>query len=177
MANGQLTMKEFGAPEIKEGTYLEMIWPQLTDVLSDMGLDPEILTKQKTKSYTVVKLKKMTVCRLRLHGKQSSISIPTSLKDLIPDGVEQKEVKTEEKYIRVSVDNLHPLESYTSLLEKLVRESVNRYPKEWDCCSRYMECSDAKRCVHPDKGFALECGYRRILNSGRIFYGENRNVD
>lgn len=44
------------------------------------------------------------------------------------------------------------------------------------CCSRYLECSDAKQCVHPDPAFALGCGYRKILASGKIYYGENRNV-
>ena len=27
-----------------------------------------------------------------------------------------------------------------------------------------------------DKAFALGCGYRKILSSGRIFYGNNRNI-
>lgn len=31
--------------------------------------------------------------------------------------------------------------------------------------------------VHPGKAVALECGYRKILASGRVFYGERRNVD
>ena len=62
-------------------------------------------------------------------------------------------------------------------LGRALQDAINRLPKSWDCCSRYMECSNAKRCVHPDPSLALECGYRKILASGKIYYGENRNVD
>ena len=75
------------------------------------------------------------------------------------------------------IDGEHPAESYIDFLAKIAGETVNRYPKAWDCCSRYLECSDAGKCVHPNRVFALDCGYRKILASGRIFYGERRNID
>jgi hypothetical protein len=46
----------------------------------------------------------------------------------------------------------------------------------FDCCSRYMACSDARNCVHPSKEFSLSCSYRRAIKQGVIFYGVNRNV-
>jgi hypothetical protein len=43
------------------------------------------------------------------------------------------------------------------------------------CCSRYVECSDAKKCIHEDFLLSLCCQYRiNLLNNG-IFYGRNRN--
>lgn len=45
------------------------------------------------------------------------------------------------------------------------------------CCNSFLECSDAKRCVHPNKLFASGCLYRANLESGKIFYGKNRNID
>lgn len=44
------------------------------------------------------------------------------------------------------------------------------------CCSRYVECSDNKGCVHPDRRFAQGCMYKSNLEEGRIFYGVNRNM-
>lgn len=44
------------------------------------------------------------------------------------------------------------------------------------CCSRYVECSDSKGCVHPDRRFAQGCMYKSNLEKGRIFYGVNRNM-
>lgn len=45
------------------------------------------------------------------------------------------------------------------------------------CCSRFNKCSDAKKCVHDNKIYAMGCMYRRNLENGRIFYGKNRNID
>ena len=46
------------------------------------------------------------------------------------------------------------------------------------CCSRYVECSDAKTCLHPDFLYASgACMYKKNLDAGRIFYGKNRIKD
>ena len=44
------------------------------------------------------------------------------------------------------------------------------------CCSYFMDCSDARACVFDssDPHFR-SCHYRRHLEEGRIFYGNNRN--
>jgi len=44
------------------------------------------------------------------------------------------------------------------------------------CCSRYLECSDKKSCIHPDRERARGCMYKTNLDKGLIFYGENRNT-
>ncbi len=49
--------------------------------------------------------------------------------------------------------------------------------ESFGCCSRYLECSNEKKCVHPEKKEARGCMYKINLDSGRIFYGENRNID
>lgn len=46
----------------------------------------------------------------------------------------------------------------------------------FDCCSRYIECSDNRRCTQPDKELARRCMYKRQLGQGRIFFGDNRNI-
>lgn len=177
MPNGQIALGGFERPDAKESDFLTSLWPSMEAAVEEAGADKKLLTNDTVDSYTVVKLGNLTVCRLRFRGKQHYIALPTIFKDLIPNGAPCKTVKSELKYIRVLIDGEHPLETYRNLLIKAATESVNRYPKEWDCCSRYMECSDAKTCTHPDKGFALSCGYRRILSSGRVFYGKNRNID
>ncbi len=44
------------------------------------------------------------------------------------------------------------------------------------CCGRYVECSNAKKCIHPDKLIAVACAYRKNIEQGRIFYGANKNM-
>ena len=46
----------------------------------------------------------------------------------------------------------------------------------FDCCSRYLQCSEAGHCIHPDLMTAGQCTYRRKLRLGQIFYGSKRNV-
>lgn len=44
------------------------------------------------------------------------------------------------------------------------------------CCSSFIECSDAKKCLHADDRFYNNCEYRKNLEQGRIFYGKNKNA-
>lgn len=46
----------------------------------------------------------------------------------------------------------------------------------FDCCSRYMQCSDARRCLQPNMQLSRQCTYRQKLIHGIVYYGENRNV-
>lgn len=181
--DSQIALTGFESPEYHEKEFLSTFEFDLRVAVESMGGDSSLLsvtatkpTKFSTGGYTVVKFGNLTAFRIKIRGKQHYISIPLSLADLIPVDAPSKKPTKSEKYYRVSITNEHSLESYIPFLVNIVSETVNRYPKEWDCCSRYLECSDAKTCVHPDKAFALGCGYRRILSSGRIFYGKNRNI-
>ena len=157
-------------PDAQELSYLQSIEQNMNDAVETQGGSASLLSYKSNKSgYSVV------IFRLRLRGKQNSISVPTSFEDLIPASWPRKQLKSEDKYIRIEISPA-ALDSYTEFLSSLAGAAVNRYPKEWDCCSRYVECSNAKRCVHPDPVFALSCGYRKNLNSGQIFYGKNRNI-
>lgn len=48
--------------------------------------------------------------------------------------------------------------------------------KTFGCCSQFVKCSDAKRCLHANKLYATACQYRHNLENGRIFYGKNKNI-
>lgn len=49
--------------------------------------------------------------------------------------------------------------------------------KTFGCCSKFNECSNAMECIHENKLYATACIYRKNLDNGKIFYGENRNID
>lgn len=182
--DNQISLIGFESPEEKEHSFIESILPALKTAIEAHGGTGNLLTYKSTKpnektgdGYTAVFCGNFTIFRLKMRKGQHYISLPSLFSDLVPDGYPVKQLKSELKYFRLIIDAQHPVEFYTDFLARISGETVNRYPKEWDCCSRYMECSDAKTCVHPDKAFALGCGYRKILNSGRIFYGKNRNID
>lgn len=46
----------------------------------------------------------------------------------------------------------------------------------FDCCHRYMECSDEKHCTCPDYLYSKGCTYKSKLENGTVFFGKNRNV-
>lgn len=174
--NDQITLDGFEPVDYRENQALRDLLPIFsTHVAANGGLS-DLLEIKATENYTVLYYGNMTAFRLRIRGKSHYISVPTVFSDLIPDDAPQKSVKSEQKYLRVLITESYTLDHYTAMLAEIAGETVNRYPKEWDCCSRYLECSDAKTCTHPDKAFALSCGYRKILSSGHIFYGKNRNV-
>lgn len=177
--NDQITLAGFEPEGFQEEKYLESILPNLLDAIEGQGGERSFLSRRSsanTGGYSTVSIANFTAFRLHLRGKRHYISVPKVFSDLIPDDFPQKQLKSDTKYTRILIDGKHPVESYTDFLVKITGETINRYPKEWSCCSHYLECSDAKTCIHPDKTFALACGYRRILNSGRVFYGNNRNI-
>ena len=161
----------------KEQAYLTSIFSGLRQTIEATGVDPDLLRNDIVQAYSVVAYHTFTCFRLKFRGKTSFIGLPDTFKDMIPEGMAYTIPKSDPHYYRLPVDDEHPVESYTEFLTAVVKATIDRWPKEWDCCSRYEACSDATHCIHPDKVFALGCGYRKILNSGRIFYGKNRNID
>ena len=172
----QLSMTGFETADHAEKQYIQSILAELEAAVEECGGCADMLSiKGQVSGYTSVSFGSVIAFRLCLRGKQHYIVLPSVYADSVPKDWRIRQ-SAGSKSIRVIVDETHPVDGYRSLLLLAVKDAVDRYPKEWDCCSRYMECSDAKMCTHPDKTFALACGYRKILNSGRIFYGENRNI-
>ncbi len=181
--SNQISLAGFEPISQSETDFLAGLRPAMEAAVEANGGSPSSLTITSTRptkfasgGYTVVKLNEFTAFRLKLRGKQQYVSVPTFFADLIPADWPQSIVAAEPKYIRLPVNETRPVSVYADFLVRVAGETVNRYPKEWDCCSRYEECSNARQCVHPDKAFALSCGYRKILNSGKIYFGANRNV-
>lgn len=51
------------------------------------------------------------------------------------------------------------------------------YMSKWfGCCAKYVECSDALCCLENPE-YSKFCFYRQNLESGKIFYGKNKNID
>lgn len=77
-------------------------------------------------------------------------------------------------YISIEADSIY--------LAGFIRDNCNyalaHYkPKagKFACCSRFIECSDAGKCVHENKIYSKACQYRINLEAGRIFFGKNRD--
>lgn len=60
-------------------------------------------------------------------------------------------------------------------LEGIV-ENNDKKSDTFGCCHLFKECSDARKCIHRDPDHSKGCEYRKNLESGRVFYGVNRNI-
>lgn len=79
--------------------------------------------------------------------------------------------------IKIALNNNPPVETWVNPIKAATQATLEVLPKDFSCCHLYMQCSDAKQCVHQDKSFAFGCFYRKQLLHGKIFYGANRNID
>ena len=81
-------------------------------------------------------------------------------------------------YTRVVIDPQSTgLKEFSLYVIKIALESFfMEGGSAFGCCARYEKCSDAKKCVHENRLYALGCAYYHNLREGRIFYGKNKNI-
>lgn len=78
---------------------------------------------------------------------------------------------------RIMLSNINDVFDYMAQLCVIYIEALTEQAGEhFGCCHRYIACSDALKCVHPEFLPSLACGYKRNLDVGRVFYGKNKNI-
>ena len=121
------------------------------------------------RNYVVMNIQVKNKIELLIRNKQfESIDLPSN--------AVIKNVKSDKRFIHVifSLDDA----SVFSYIKENVVYCLKHYrskEKTFSCCSRFEECSDAKKCVHQNKLYSTACYYRHNLEEGRIFYGKNKN--
>ncbi len=94
----------------------------------------------------------------------------------IPKNAMLKSIESDIFNVRVNF----PIEEndFTSFINDLLNYTVNTFEPsdKFGCCDKYIECSNAKKCLHNNLFYAKACYYRKNLESGKIFYGENKNI-
>lgn len=99
-------------------------------------------------------------------------------KDFGKAGIEYCESKFGNNFIQIDGNTFSRLNQSYDALSIIVNKifiDLFSFPS-FGCCSSYVQCSDEKRCIHPDLAYATACQYRGNLESGKIFYGKNRNI-
>lgn len=95
----------------------------------------------------------------------------------LPNDVTVKEMKAYPNSMIIDFDCKSEL--FFEICKIILGQALEHYePKEYfGCCGKYTQCSNAKKCLHEDLFYAKACYYKRNLEAGHIFYGENRNVE
>ena len=82
-----------------------------------------------------------------------------------------------DKSSRINIAGINDVCELTEQLSIIYVEELLELSGEFfGCCHRYVECSDALRCLHPDFLTSLACSYKRNLEAGKVFYGKNKNI-
>lgn len=90
--------------------------------------------------------------------------------------IDQTESEIKSKTQRIRFNKYSP--NIVDYLMHNTEYCVDGYVSKADrfgCCSRFVACSDALKCVHPNKLYSKACMYRSNLEQGRVFYGKNKN--
>lgn len=130
------------------------------------------------KGYETILLCNSAVIRIIL-SKTNETSLQLSEKHLDLFGL-QNEVrftKSDVNWGKVSFNDSVAIQIINNIKAVFERCYLDESVESFSCCSRYEECSDEKKCIHPDIKFAKGCYYKMNLENGRIFYGKNRNTE
>lgn len=140
-----------------------------------LGYPTDQLKMAENKSYWSIYYSNTLICSVTLNTKSQYVTFDSKyLKDFENRGCDISQTKSDSNHFRLHINYGFEIEKFSSEIQKIIKSI--RVPKTFDICSRYMQCSDARRCVHPDLIHAKECSYKEKLENGIIFYGKNRNV-
>lgn len=166
-----------------EQTAFEEIRSYLSPVLQSYGLDPHSLRIKpiRQKSSVYFGGESDLFCRIKFRGQKYYIELPSLFRSEAEKYgiVEVPLHKMDGAYggkdfCRIICEKSENLSSLKSLFVYVLNHVIDSLPTDFGCCSRYLECSDAKKCVNPDKELALKCYYLKNLRKGLIFYGDNK---
>lgn len=137
----------------------------------------ELLSVSKLKDETIsVKAKSAVVARVKLTNKENCIEIRTKKKSAFDSDRFQNPEEAGE-WVKIPVDSLDDVIAKRKELSAAFMLAITEMGGErFGCCSRYLRCSDEKKCVNPNYIMSLGCAYKKNLEEGRIFYGKNKTV-
>lgn len=162
-----------------EKEVFDALQPAFSIVLSRNNVNPNKLELKIGKTYSSVWFDTQMAFRICFHQEQCYFSISSIYEQYIPEHLATYVITNQRTkgFINLGFEpTLDQLGLFSDFLTQILERAIDTIPKQFDCCSRYEECSNAKRCIHPNPDMAEVCGYRKILKEGKIYYGRNRNT-
>ncbi|MFA4916340.1 MAG: hypothetical protein WC560_06690 [Syntrophales bacterium] len=130
------------------------------------------------KGYETILLCNSAVIRVKQSkNKETRMELSKKYIDLFGLQNEVKYTTSEVYWGKLTFDESVAIQIIDNIKVVFERCYTNESVESFGCCSRYNECSDEKKCLHPDIKFAKGCHYKMHLENGLIFYGKNRNIE
>lgn len=141
------------------------------EILESMELPIELVLVTKSfKKHASVFCIKNLLFRIGF-DKELIFQVTSDYHDLFSSG----EVK--DRWLEIDISSIDELAGYSTQIQQIFESELNKvHGDAFHCCSRYLECSENKACVHSDFIFSLSCHYRLQLKRNRVFFGANRNI-
>lgn len=80
-------------------------------------------------------------------------------------------------FVRVRMRSTSPnLVKYICTHTEYCIKNYSTKAQGFGCCGFYLECSNAKHCIHENMLYSTACAYRKNLEQNKIFYGMNKNI-
>ncbi len=171
----QTTLEEFRTPE----KYVYgLIEETIIDVIHKYFLHEKELKLQKCQGYWSITYLSSIIAKIHFGKKVRYIAVDSHAAKPLLDkkNIQYSSTKSDPQFVRIFLGNPDDVRDYLDIISVSVQSTLNNVPRAFDCCSRYEVCSNAKKCLQPDEQLRLDCGYRRALAAGRIFYGKNKNT-
>ena len=129
------------------------------------------VTETPGRNYMVLRIESMTKNGIKLAVRDKQYNAIE-----IPAGVTDKVLKSNPGFHHLTF-NYDNVEIFNFIKDNIIYCLANyESSNSFSCCSRFIQCSDAKKCVHDNKIYAMGCKYRINLDAGKIFYGKNKNI-
>lgn len=155
----------------------KQIFSIIENILSENEFPTEHLKLKQNASYwSIYYYDTFLICSFKFSKTANYISFDCRHKKLFDsEKFKITQIKSEPNRFRVHFEKANDIMNLSNQIVMILK-NIN-IPSTFDICSRYQQCSDQKRCVHPNKAHAKECSYKKKLDKGIIFYGQNRNIN
>ena len=151
----------------------------ITNIINENSEPPTDIKVQHQSAYSLLSFYDSGSLRVKYGSKISYISLAEPFKSLLsnyPDLTIQQ-LESEKLWTRVLFKSVDDLIKLSPLFVQVYDAAYLLVDTEiFSCCSRYVECSDNMKCVHPNLKFSKGCMYRKNLSKGLIFYGKNVRI-
>lgn len=172
-------MEQLGFLEDTNDTSVNEFCNNAIEILKSTDIDAEkSVSFKRYNSHTTILLGENIACLKIVFGTRHSFFAvsPRFKKILLENGVSYS-VETSTKWLKVEINEPTDIFIYKQLVIDLYNYCMGLNSSDsFDCCSRYMQCSDALKCVNPHPEVYKYCKYKNKLKKGIVYYGKNRNI-
>lgn len=150
------------------------VYNQIIKTLEENDKSTEEMLLKPNSNYYSVYISTSVAFRIKL-GRKKYIEVKSRYEDLINDDVISSKIKSVPDWVRIEINSENDILKISNVILEIY-DTIFEAIEQFGCCHRFLECSNKKEYVHPDKKRAKGCAYKENLEAGRIFYGKNANL-